>query len=85
MSKALEAFERIIETFYDKESDDIKLVKTALKVLEILKEKRVDVENFINMFIIDDECPCSLDEYNEYVGFKPLTQEEFDLLKKWLK
>lgn len=64
--------------------DNIDDIETALKALEIIKEKRVDVDLFYtvmedenqvdklasNNFWADDECK--------------LTKEEFDLLKKVL-
>ena len=54
MSKELEALERIIETFYNKESDDIKLVKTALKDYEMEHTLRIRLEN-INYELIREK------------------------------
>lgn len=51
-----------------------------LKVLEIIKEKRIDVDLFI------DTSSCGgLEEYNEYCcNWAKLTQEEYNLLKEVL-
>lgn len=37
-NKGLEALDSIIETFYDKESEDIQIVRKELKLLEFLLE-----------------------------------------------
>ena len=58
------------------------------RVLEIIKKKRVDLP-YLRCCFEDNQ---SEDRYNEYIGNKTidydheeeLTQEEFDLLKRWL-
>ena len=116
MTKELEALERIIETFYDKNTEDIEVVKTALKdyemertlrvrleninyelvrekqennkklkALEIIKEKKINVGYLLVMIeLFGDK---ALNEYNKSAHKKTeeLTQEEFNLLKEWLK
>lgn len=37
--KGLEALEHIIETFYDKESEDIQIVRKELKALKVIIKK----------------------------------------------
>ena len=55
------------------------IIETALKALEIIKEKGLDILEFRHAF--------SLYEYNacKSVGCEELTQEEYDLLKEVLK
>ena len=58
--------------------DELKVIEKALKALEIIKEKRVDV------FVVE-KCK-SVREYNEDLREEyRLTKREFDLLKGWLK
>lgn len=80
MSKGLEALERIIETFYDKESEDIQIVRKELKALEIIKEKKVDIKDIYRY--------ADYSQYNYAMLGVPyefrLTQEEYDLLKEVL-
>ena len=89
-SEALEDLKELHELAYgSKETswkiDEIRMsshIKQALlksqeqeKVLEIIKEKRVDCKSLI-------ECSC-VDEYNDIWFDIGLTQEEFDLLKRY--
>lgn len=55
------------------------------KILRIIEEKRVDfgilpycldLETYNNAIVVNG---------NEWTNYKPLTQEEFDLLKEWLE
>lgn len=61
------------------EIERFKIIETALKALEIIKEKGLDILEFRHAF--------SLYEYNtcKNIGCEELTQEEYDLLKKVLK
>lgn len=88
MSKASEALNDLIQMLEDEHyelSEDERVVErkliieTALKALEIIKEKGLDILEFRHAF--------SLYEYNacKSVGCEELTQEEYDLLKKVLK
>ena len=61
-------------TFLIKDSAIFPIIETALKVLEIIKNKEVNVEIF-------NSCP-NLYEYNNWAT--QLTQEEYDLLKEVL-
>lgn len=90
MLKGLEMLDSIIETFYNKESEDIQIVRKELKALEIITNKGVNVRNLIIY------CFEMTDTYEEYVdsfnycenywdlGKELLTQKEFDLLKEVL-
>lgn len=79
MSRGFEALERIIETFYDKESEDIKIVRKELKALEIIKNKIVDCWAFISDISITSE-----EESLYAFSNKDLTKEEVELLKEVL-
>ena len=67
--------------------DELKLVENKLKALEIIKEKRIDIESFYSSFIESDYDY----DYNFYeirygtYGKYCLTEEEFNLLKEILK
>lgn len=89
MSKELEALKSIkreagvpyFSTLYDIDMwrEDFATVETALKALEVIKEKRVDVDDLIESV--------NLEEYNRHMSFcygSFLTQEEYDLLKEVL-
>ena len=88
MSKELEALEKIVDTYYiDNMDKEISIIEKALKALEIIKEKNVNIralkswnktykgkltyQNYLD--ILED---CDLGE--------KLTQEEYDLLKEVL-
>ena len=85
MSRELEALENIkreagipyFSTLYDIDMwrEDFKTVETALKALEIIKERKVEVLWLINK---------PLENYNKY-HFNELSQEEYDLLKEVIK
>lgn len=64
-----------LEPFIDKTEKNI-------KALEIIKEKRLDVGEFICM--VNDGGEKLLEEYNNFVFMKPLTIEEYNLLKEVL-
>ena len=74
---SLDALERIIETFYDKESEDIKTVRKNLRVLEIIKKKGIKL-------IIPNN-----DLSNEHIDIQiftnTLSKDELELIKKELK
>ena len=89
MSKELEALETLVYGLtndnYKKEDLGItmskcrEIIKTALKALEIIKEKRVNVGDFVRCRNVKD--------YNEYCCYnekEKLTKEEFELLKEIL-
>ena len=84
MSKGLEALERIIESFYDKESEDIKCVKKELKALEIIKTKKV--ATFLLIWLMNKHTKkTALELYNRSCDEdRQLTEEEYDLLKEEL-
>ena len=61
------------------------IIETALKALEIIKEKNVDIEYIKTCFY---EEKAGLKEYNSWIKHdedKQLIQEEFDLLKEWFE
>lgn len=95
MSKALEALEGLHnctsgdgwlqDRFCDEWKDEI---EKELKALEIIKEKRVDVDCLMDCFPYDGFISTTgRFEYNRSLtwGEKELTQEEYDLLKEVLK
>ena len=57
---------------------EIEIIEQELKALEIIREKNVDIQTL--------KRTNNVYEYNSYVakglGEKPLTQEEYDLLKE---
>ena len=71
-----------INEIIEKTVDECLINENKLKALEIIKEKRVDVNDLLNFV--------SLEAYNEYVcacddnDKRTLTQEEYDLLKEIL-
>ena len=71
-----------------KEYKDVNNVAKRLKALEIIKEKRVNVDVVIRAFYLDSavEEGQGLKYYNCTANHesKPLTQEEYDLLKEVL-
>ena len=64
------------ETIRDMFPKQFAIIETALKALEIIKEKGLDILEFRHAF--------SLYEYNacKNIGCEELTQEEYDLLKE---
>ena len=63
---------------------DLDIIEQELKALEIIKEKRVDfgilpycldLETYNNAIVVNG---------NEWTDYKPLTQEEYELLKEVL-
>lgn len=93
MSKGLEALERIKKSHYiaiavmgcerDYETENaIVSVEKALKALEIIKEKNVDVGEL--KYLISYNLEHALHLYNYSHIREPLTKEEFDLLKEVL-
>jgi len=82
MNKGLQALKRLQGEnrvgIYD-ETDicqDFEIAEYYLQALEIIKNKRVNV----NLLVDIQYCP-DLDHYNCY-GFEPLTQEEYQHLKE---
>lgn len=54
------------------------------KILSIIKEKRIDIESFYITFIEDEFDYNHYEKYYGTYGLECLTQEEFELLKRWL-
>lgn len=54
------------------------------RVLEIIKKKRIDIESFYKTFIEDDFNYLDYQIMYGTYGLELLTEEEFDLLKRWL-
>lgn len=85
MSKGLEALESIIETFYDKESEDIQIVRKELKALEIIKHFiKSKSLGLTFIFLDDDKKILIVDGYDFECFYICNTQEEYDLLKEVL-
>lgn len=93
MSKELEAFTNIKDEMLEWTEgyeEDLDIIKSALKALEIIKEKQVNVQNFKNacltmsyeqyLFMWKDGCFMGIMLTSKTM----LTQEEFDLLKEVL-
>ena len=79
MSKELEALEKIVDTYYiDNMDKEISIIATALKALEIIKEKEVNVG-------LLSRC-ANAERYNRGMCYESryLTQEEYDILKEVL-
>ena len=104
MSKELEALERLfcagrLDLDYvlnGKQNQDYKIIEKALKALEIIKRKRVNVEEFIEMFedwkeITYEEWVIYYEENGYYIqgnedfDYNRLAKEEFDFLKEVLR
>lgn len=87
-SKPLQALENIIETFMDKDSEDIKTVRTTLKALEIIKKHRLDIDWFLQFVKQDINYKyyvyCVEQSDNEFAKRFLLTKEEYELLKEVL-
>ena len=91
MSKGLEAFNRFtdnirwlqentsLKNYFENEKlyfkEDLDIIETALKALDIIKKKRVNVE-----WLLETE---NVEEYNESL-YNNLTNDEYDLLKEVL-
>lgn len=81
----LQALDSIIETFIDKDSEDIKTVRTALRALEIIKDKVAPLVNLDTIDIGDGSNKLKYRVYdNELYAYRPLTEEEYELLKEVL-
>ena len=90
IEKALKDYERykpLIENIQDGLAsaiafEDLKVLITRSKTLEIIKKKQVAVDEFIRCCKKENN---SLEEYNNFAGDKnSLTQDEFVLLKEIL-
>lgn len=66
--------------------DEIEQVRKSLEVLEIIKKKEV-VIGLLKGILHSDLHTHTSSYYNSYfiANYRHLTQEEFDLLKEWLK
>lgn len=90
--KALERIKREVGTPYfstlydiDMWREDFKTVEKDLELLELIKEKAVNVAR-LNYAIHKEEE--GLEYYNSFAiieGFDELTKEEYKLLKEWLE
>ena len=81
MSKGLEALERIIETFYDKESEDIKTVRKYLMTLEIVKKYHITPA----FFAFNESYQAYIENMSFYLDDEPLmSEEEYNLAKEVL-
>lgn len=80
MNKELEALQDLSKlVFVYGGVEQYRIIEAALKALEIIREKRVDVDMFL-------KCK-DLDSYNYNILYwhgKSLTQEEFDCLREVL-
>lgn len=83
MSKELEALEGIIETFYDKDSEDIQIVRKALKALEIIKNKLL-VGCFSKEDNYSNYAMAIMMSGNETLKKNMMTEQEYDLLREVL-
>lgn len=102
MSKELKALENIGYDYYKfsdtkgryenvNETEEYEIIETTLKALEIIKEKKVNVGDFVFYLTINEvdgttipqevifDLCCGCSRFGE-----PLTQEEYDLLKEVL-
>jgi len=81
LKKDLEKLEYYEEIF----NKPLKNIRERLEILDILKEKEVDIPGF-RQRIIDYEKDFDF-YYNHwnFISYKPLTKEEFELIKGWLK
>lgn len=106
----LQALEEIISTFYDKDSEEIRIVKTALKkwkehqntcqelyykercekqdkILQIIKERNIDVSLIKNTKNYDEYCHefaikvLMLKDEKFFVKNKGITEKEYNMLK----
>ena len=57
------------------------IVEKSLKAIEIIKKKEVDIDHLRDLYFNDEYEKYDLEYYNTR-GNKPLTQEEYDLLKE---
>lgn len=81
MSKGLEALERVIETFYNKESEDIKTVRKNLTVLEIVKKYHITPA----FFAFNESYQAYIENMSFYLEDEPLmSEEEYNLAKEVL-
>lgn len=84
VSEPLQALDNIIETFIDKDSEDIKTVRKALEALEIIYTKEVDM-NWLALQFEGADIKDLIEYVNNYPNMcsdKPLTDEEITLLKE---
>lgn len=95
MSKGLEALEKLycagrLDLDYvgsDEHKNDYNIIEKELEALEIIKEKRVDVDLLMDCSPYDGyRHTTGLIEYNNSTTItqKELTQEEYDILKEVL-
>ena len=74
---------------YKAEEKNFELIEKDLKVLEIIKQKKIDV-GYLDFLLeaTSNEQNFAFRSYNGYCEpekYKKLTQEEFDLIKDWLR
>lgn len=91
MSKGLEALNKIdnevLYGVYAQEhySNEIETIRKSLKALEIIKEKRIDIESFYTSFIEGDYDYSFYERRYGTYGKYCLTEEEFNTLKEVLE
>ena len=79
LTTPLEAFNNILKMSVGLYKEDVEVVETALKALEIISKKKVDIVEFFR------SPTCFAYNAHHSVFSQDLSQEEFDLLKKVLK
>lgn len=85
--KGLEALENWYNTEHPKPVEycfHYNIIKKELKVLQILKEKKVNILN-IAIYVKEYSAESIMKEYNIMYPFKKLTLEEMKLIADWLK
>ena len=86
----LEALECIVVDLTPKakehNKEEIEQVRKSLEVLEIIKNKEVNI-GLLKGILHSDLHTHTANYYNSYfiASYRHLTQEEFDLLKEWLE
>lgn len=76
------------DAIYDKYKDDFEQIKANLEVLEIIKNKKVEVGYLLRLFDLPLSDAKVLDEYNKYFIERTnlrLTLEELLKIKQWLE
>lgn len=86
----LEALECIVVDLTPKakehNKDEIEQIENSLKVLEIIKNKEVNI-GLLKSILHSDLQTHTASYYDSYfvANYRHLTQEEFDLVKEWLE
>ena len=83
MNKGLETLDLIKFLANGRFELDYEPIEKELKALEVIKEKEVDAEMLFEYWKAN--CEDTFEMYNFLNDLKPLSQEEYDLLKEVLK